>query len=58
MKVSQLLFLAALVLTVVACAPGYSPSSVVSGGPQYQFYDGGTTVQPALMDERVGAQEE
>jgi len=58
MKISQLMLLAALALTVAACASGYSPSSVVNGGPQYQFYDGGPTVQPAMMDERVGAQEE
>ena len=58
MKISQLLLLAALALALPACAPGYSPSSVVDGGAQYQFYDGGPTVQPAMMDERVGAQEE
>lgn len=58
MKVSQLLLLAVLVLTLGACARGYTPSSVISIGPQHQFYDGGSTFQPAMMDERVGAQEE
>ena len=51
---SRTILLVAVVLTLASCAQGYSPSSLFGGGRQYQFYDGGTTMQATMPDERVG----
>jgi len=58
MKVSRLILLAVIVLTAASCAQGYSPSGWFGGGSQAQFYDGGTTMQAVMPNERSGGSDE